>query len=84
MRKARAKMVPKDLLTRQSVSEFLASKQMILLEHPPYSPDLTPSDFFPFPQIKEILKGGHFNDFDDISSNTTAALKVIQRNQFQN
>jgi len=45
------------------------------LEHPAYSPDLAPSDFFPFPKIKEILKGRHFDDIDDIRSNTTAALK---------
>jgi hypothetical protein len=43
--------------------------------------DLAPSDFFLFPKIKEILKGRHF---DDIRSNTTAALKAIPQNQFQN
>ena len=37
--------------------------------------------FFLFPKIKEILKGRHF---DDIRSNTTAALKDIPPNQFQN
>jgi hypothetical protein len=37
-----------------------------------------------FPKIKEILKGRHFDDIDDIRSNTTAALKVIPQNQFQN
>jgi len=26
-----------------------------VLEHPAYSPDLAPSDFFLFPKIKEIL-----------------------------
>jgi hypothetical protein len=44
------------LLTRQSVREFLASKQMTLLEHPPYSLDLAPSDSFLFLKRKEILK----------------------------
>jgi hypothetical protein len=32
--------------TALSVREFLASKQITVLEHPPYSPDLAPSDFF--------------------------------------
>jgi hypothetical protein len=59
------------------VREFLASKQMTVLEHLPYSPDLAPNDFFLFPKIKEILKGRHFDDIDDIRSNTTAALKAI-------
>jgi len=49
-----------------SVREFLATKQITVLEHPAYSPDLAPSDFFLFPKIKEILKGRHF---DDIRSN---------------
>ena len=70
--------------TALSVREFLATKQITALEHPAYSPDLAPSDFFLFPKIKEILKGRHFDDTDDIRSNTTAALKVIPQNQFQN
>jgi len=67
--------------TTLSVRHFLATKQITVLEHPAYSPDLAPRDFFLFPMIKEILKGRHF---DDIRSNTTAALKAIPQNQFQN
>jgi len=33
--------------------------------------------FFLFPKINEILKGRHFDDTDDITSNTAAALKAI-------
>jgi histone-lysine N-methyltransferase SETMAR len=66
------------------VNEFLASKQITVLEHPPYSPDLTPNYFFLFPKIKEILRGTHFDDIDDISSNLMAALKAIPQNMFQN
>jgi hypothetical protein len=48
-------------------------------------PDLAPSDFFfLFPEIKEILKGRHFDDTDDIRSNTKAGIKAIPQNQFQN
>jgi len=57
--------------------EFLATKQINVLEHPAYSPDLAPSDFFLSPKIKEILKGRHFYDIDDIRSNTTAALEAL-------
>ena len=70
--------------TTLSVREFLATKQITVFEHPAYSPDLAPSDFFLFPKIKEILKGMHFDYTDDIRSNTTVALKVIPHNQFQN
>jgi hypothetical protein len=55
-----------------------------VLEHPVYSPDLAPSDFFLFPKIKEILKAKHFDDIDDIRSNITAALKAIPQNLLQN
>jgi len=61
--------------------EFLATKQITVLEHPAYSLDLAPNDFFLFPKINEIFKGRHF---DDIRRNTTAALKAIPQNQFQN
>jgi len=80
-----------DLASRQRTcshgtvcGEFLATKQITVLEHPAYSPDLAPSDLFLSPKINEILKGRHFDDIDDIRSNTTAALKAIPQNQFQN
>jgi len=68
----------------KSKEGFLATKQITVLEHPAYSPDLAPSDFFLFPKIKEILKGRHFDDIDDIRNNTRAALKAIPQNHFQN
>jgi len=70
--------------TALSVREFLATKQITVLEHPAYLPDLAPNDFFLFPKVKEILKGWYFDATDDIRSNTTAALKAIPQNQFQN
>jgi hypothetical protein len=36
------------------------------------------------PKDKGNMKGRHFDDIDDIRSNTTAALKAIPQNQFQN
>jgi hypothetical protein len=42
-----------------------------VLEHPPYSPDLAPSDISLFLKIKEILKERHFDDIYDIRSNAT-------------
>jgi len=62
----------------------LATKQITVLEHPAYSPDLAPSDFFLFPKINEILKGRHFDYIDDVRSNKRAALKAFSQNQFQN
>jgi len=36
-----------------------------VLSHPPYSPDLAPSDFHFFPHLNRDLKGTHFTlDYD--------------------
>jgi len=70
--------------TALCMRKFLASKQITVLQHPAYSPDLAPSDFFLFPKIEEILKGRHFDDIDDIRIHIKAALKAIPQNQFQN
>jgi hypothetical protein len=66
------------------VREFLATKQITVLEHPAYSPDLAPSDFISVPENKGNIERKAFNDIDDIRSNTVAALKAIPQNQFQN
>ena len=37
-----------------------------ILPHPPYSPDIAPSDFFLFPQLKSTLRGKHFPSDNDV------------------
>ena len=39
------------------VMEFLASKEVKVLGHPPYSPDLAPADFWLFVKCKTMLGG---------------------------
>ena len=39
------------------VKSFLASEKVKVLNHPPYSPDLSPCDFFLFPRLKKMLSG---------------------------
>jgi histone-lysine N-methyltransferase SETMAR len=41
-----------------------------MLPHPPYSPELAPSDFFLFPGLKSSLKGCRFGDDNDVISAT--------------
>jgi hypothetical protein len=54
MRKMCAKMVPKELTEEHCLGgEFLASKHITVLKHPPYSPDIAPSDLFLFPKLKD-------------------------------
>ena len=36
------------------------------IKHPPYSPDLSPCDYFLFPVMKKPLRGRKFSDLDDL------------------
>jgi len=36
------------------------------LDHPPYSSDLTPSDYHLFPGLKKQLKGRHFSSDEEV------------------
>ena len=37
-----------------------------ILPHPPYSPDLAPSDYFLFPNLKSYMKGKRFDSDEDV------------------
>jgi hypothetical protein len=37
-----------------------------ILDHPPYSPDLAPSDFHLFHHLKKHLTGKKFDDSDEV------------------
>ncbi|QQP56557.1 Putative DD34D transposase [Caligus rogercresseyi] len=43
-----------------------------LLPHPPYSPDLAPSDYFLFEDLKRKLAGKKFKDNDGVIAETEA------------
>jgi len=46
--------------TALSVREFLATKQITVLERPTYSPDLAPNDFFSVPEDKGNIENKAF------------------------
>ena len=45
------------------------------LNHPPYSPDLAPSDYFLFRQLKSSLRGRRFHDDDEVKEAVTTWLE---------
>jgi transposase len=59
------------------VKDFLTKNNVTTLEHPPYSPDLAPADFYLFPQLISALKGVRFCDATDIIKNATEELKRL-------
>ncbi|CAH1966094.1 unnamed protein product [Acanthoscelides obtectus] len=46
--------------TAQKTRQYLTEENVELLDHPRYSPDLSPNDFFTFPKIKNRLRGQRF------------------------
>lgn len=69
--------------TAISINEFLASKNIPVAPQPPYSPDLSPCDFFLFPRLKNHLKGTHFGTLENIQTAVTNQLKAIPVSEFQ-
>ena len=68
--------------TALSTKQFLVSKEITMLHHPPYSLDLAPCDFFLFPKLKGILKGTCFQGVKDVKTSMTRHLKTVTKEEF--
>ena len=58
------------------IKSFLPSEKVKVLNHPPYSPDLSPCDFFLFPRLKKMLSGNKY-------TSTSSLGKKGYKNVFQ-
>lgn len=65
------------------VREFLAKKSIITLDHPPYSPDLAPCDFWLFPKLKLAMKRKTYSTIPTIQKASTDILKAIPAHEYQ-
>ncbi|UYV65064.1 hypothetical protein LAZ67_3003017 [Cordylochernes scorpioides] len=59
------------------VTSYLTRIGVEVLPQPPYSPDMSPPDFFLFPKVKRCLKGHRFDDIPNIQRAVTKALTGI-------
>ena len=50
-----------------------------LLEHPPYSPDLAPSDFYLFPKLKLFLAGQRFSSNQEPIAAVEGCSQILRR-----
>jgi len=66
-----------------SIREFLGKKNIPVLPHPPYSPNLAPCDFYLFPKLKSKLKGHHFGTMEKIQKIVTDELHTLTENDFR-
>jgi len=82
MRRVTAKFVPRVLAFEQNEQQILLTKYITVCPHPPYSPDLAPCDFWPFPKVKMTMKGKHFESIQYIDRATTAQLKTLTKEDF--
>ena len=59
------------------VKELLEGYGWEVLEHPPYSPDLSPPDFDLFPKLKQPLRGVRYNSLDKLECAMNAEVRRI-------
>lgn len=69
--------------TALSVKTFLAKYNIPILDHPPYSPDLAPCDFFLFPKVKAVLKGTRFESVEAVKEKATEVMNSVSQNELQ-
>ena len=65
-----------------TVRQILAQKMVVVLDHPPYSPDLAPADFFLFPRLKAAMKGARFSEAIITNDHVTAVRRSIPQEVF--
>jgi transposase len=53
-----------------------------VFRHPPYSPDLAPSDFHLFPKLKEFLGEKHFTSDDDVKTAVNTWLNTLAAEEY--
>ena len=62
---------------------YLAKYKTSVVLHSPYSPNLTPAEFFLFPKLNTTLKGRRFQTIEEIQENAIRELCAITESAFQ-
>ncbi len=64
------------------VVNFLQATGTNILPHPPYSPDLAPSDFFLFARLKKNMRGLTFNNMDELRARVDFEIGQVAHWEF--
>ena len=64
------------------VKSFLASEKVKVLNHPPYSPDLSPCDFFLFPRLKKMLSRNKYTSRNSLGNAIYQCLRQILKEDY--
>ena len=65
--------------TAAVVTDLLCIWQWEILEHPPYSPDMSPCDYNLFPKVKEPLRGTWYNTRDELIRAIGPSIRNINK-----
>ena len=66
------------------VNSFLASEKVKVLNHPPYSLDLSPCEFFLFPRLKEMPSGNKYTSRSSLGRAIYRCLQQIPKEDYFN
>lgn len=69
--------------TSKTTRAFLMHSRTKVLEHPAYSPDLAPSDFWFFPRLKRDLWGHRFQSLEDLEAAVDDQIMSISSFEFE-
>ena len=75
-------MTTPPLISVRLLSLFLASEKVKVLNPPPYSPDLSPCDFFLFPRLKKMLSGNKYTSRSSLGSAVYQCLQQISKEDY--
>lgn len=64
------------------VKEKLAKLKFETLDHPPYSPDLAPSDYHLFPKLKKHLGGMRFASDEELIATVDHYFEELEENEY--
>ena len=70
------------LLMCEVVKSFLASEKVKVLNHPTYSLDLSPCDFFLLPRLKTMLSGNKYTSRSSLGSAVYQCLQQIPKEDY--
>ena len=66
-----------------TAQEYLKESGLDVLDYPPYSPDLSPCDFWSFPRLKEMLAGHRFESRCGKGSAVYQCLQHIPKEDYR-
>ncbi|XP_060603854.1 histone-lysine N-methyltransferase SETMAR-like [Ruditapes philippinarum] len=64
------------------VQRFIEEEKIVQVKHPPYSPDLSPCDFFLFPEVKKRLSGRRYASHSALESALYQCLLGIPKGNY--